>query len=409
MKTLQLMNFGFEKLGEIAQYESLQLTRSYCGTGSLSLTIDPRAKNAELLVPDVIVFFGDEPEKAFLTEDISSYTRTKLTVKGCMLKGLAKRRVCVPPAAGERPYQDFGWDRFTGSAEAAYLHFAENNLISPDNAVRAIPNLVLAANLDRGDVLPWQARFDRLDTVFQSIGDTTEMGWDIVPDISAKQFIFHAWAGQDRTQGDTLCLISEGNGNAADITCKQTNSGSASTVYAGGAGEDENRFILSVGGAAHGVSRRELWSEAGSLEEPDLLTLYAQNKLTDSQPKVTLSAGLIDSGACRYGRDYDVGDRVLVSGRGAYMAARIAEITETYENGVRTLKARSGTRRLRWGKCSPAGRAPPDKEWFTWHRRSTVSFRARRKTPGAMIPPTWRRRCTRWHPTVWPTLVPTCR
>jgi hypothetical protein len=304
--------------------------------------MDPRAKNALLLVPDVILFFGDEPEKAFLIEDISSYARTKLTVKGCMLKGLAKRRVCVPPAAGARPYQDFGWDRFTGSAEAAYLHFAQNNLINPEDAFRAFPNLTAAINQDRGIVLPWQARFDRLDTLFQAIGDATEMGWDIVPDISGKQFIFRVWEGLDRTQGASLCLISEENGNAADMTYKQINSGSATTVYVGGAGEDEERFILSVGGNVSGISRRELWAEAGSLEEPDLLTLYAQNKLTDAAAKTTLTADLIDSGACRYGRDYDVGDKVIVSGRGAYMAARITEITETYENGARALKGTFG-------------------------------------------------------------------
>ena len=54
------------------------------------------------------------------------------------------------------------------------------------------------------------------------------------------------------------------------------------------------------------LSRRELWAEAGSLEDPELIALYAQNKLTDKAvAKVTLTADLIETGACRYGRDYD--------------------------------------------------------------------------------------------------------
>ena len=40
MKSLQVMNSAFENLGELAQYESVQMTRSYYGTGSISLTID---------------------------------------------------------------------------------------------------------------------------------------------------------------------------------------------------------------------------------------------------------------------------------------------------------------------------------------------------------------------------------
>jgi hypothetical protein len=317
----------------------------------MSLTIDPRARGAGALTPDVIVFFGDSPERAFLIEDISSYTRSKLTVKGCMLKGLAKRRVCVPPlAAGARPYQDFGWDRFTGSAEAAYLHFADVNLITPDDPNRAIANLVAASNQERGTTLPWQARFDRLDTLFQTIGETTELGWNIVPDLANSRFVFSAWEGADRTQGNGRCLISEENGNASDVTYKKTLSGSASTAYTGGAGEDEDRFILSEGGAVQGAARRELWTEAGSIDDPALLALYAQNKLTAAAEKTTLTAALIDSGACRCGRDYDVGDKVLVSGRGAYMAARISEITETYEGGKRTLKAVFGDAPVTVGK-----------------------------------------------------------
>ncbi len=351
MKSLQVMNSAFENLGELAQYESVQMTRSYYGIGSISVTIDPRAKNAHVLVPGVIVFFGDAPDNAYLIEDVSTYQRSKLTVKGCMLKGLAKRRVCVPPLeAGARAYQDFGWDRFTGSAESAYKHFAGVNLVSPDDAARAIPGLVLATDQGRGISLPWQARFDRLDTLFQTIGETTETGWDIRIDLVNKQFIFDAWAGLDRTQGPALCLISEENGNAADITYKATHSGSATTAYIGGAGEDEDRFILSEGGSAEGFARRELWAEAGSLEDPALLAVYAQNKLTDAAAKITLTADLIDSGACRYGRDYAVGDKVLLSGRGFHTGVRITEVTETYEKGFRKLKGTFGDAPITVGK-----------------------------------------------------------
>ncbi len=341
MITLQLMTLDFTKLSEIAQFESLQITRSFLGTGSFSLTLHPDASGADAVVPGALVLV--DGRKAFLIEDVQTLSRGVLTVKGCMLKGLAKRRVCVPPlSAGARDYQDFGWDRFTGSAEAAYLHYAGNNLIAPADTARAIPNLVAAENLDRGEVLPWQARFDRLDTLFQSIGERTGIGWDIVPDFAQQKFVFTAWQGADRTAGDALCLISEQNGNAADVQYRQILSGSATTAYVGGAGEDEERFILCGGGDAQGLPRRELWAEAGSIADPDLLTLYAQNKLSENSVKLTVSASMIDSGACRYERDYDVGDTVLVAGRFGSAAVRIAEITETYENGARTLAASFG-------------------------------------------------------------------
>ncbi len=342
--TLQVMDFSFNKLGEIGLFKSLSITRSYYGTGAVEITVDPRAPNALALLPECIVWPSGYPNKACIVTDVGTLTRTKLTVKGTALKGLAKRRVCVPPLdAGARPYQDFGWDRFTGTAEAAYLHYAQNNMIAPEDTARAFPGLVAAENRDRGAVLPWQARFDKLDAVFQSIGEATELGWTILPDLTAKQFVFSAWEGTDRTVGNALCLIGERNGNVSDANYKKTASGSASTVYVGGAGEDEERFILSVGGEAAGTERRELWAEAGSIDDADLLKLYGQTKLDAAAIQTTLSVDLIDSGACRYERDYDVGDQVLVRSTAGSMAARLVEMTEVYENGTRTLRGAFGS------------------------------------------------------------------
>mgnify|MGYP001366580527 FL=1 len=335
------MTLNFEKLSEIAQFESLQITRSFLGTGCCGLTLHPDAKGAAAIIPGALLLA--EGCKAFLVEDVQMLSRETLSVKGCMLKGLAKRRVCVPPlAAGAREYQDFGWDRFTGSAEAAYLHYAQGNLIAPEDASRAIPNLIAADSQNRGEVLPWQARFDRLDVLFQAIGERTGLGWDIVPDLAQQRLVFTAWQGINRTAGDALCLISEQNGNAADVQYRQLLSGSATTAYVGGAGEDENRFILCGGGDAQGIGRRELWADAGSIQDPGQLALYAQNRLLDTGAKTTVTATLIDSGACRYERDYDVGDTVIIAGRFGSAAVRIAEITETYENGARTLAANFG-------------------------------------------------------------------
>ena len=174
-----------------------------------------------------------------------------------MLKGLAKRRVCVPPlASGARPYQDFGWDRFTGQRGGGLPALRGRQPDPPggrgprDRKPRGGGRTGTGAK-----ALPWQARFDRLDTLFESIGSRTGLGWDIVPDFGNKRYVFTAWEGADRTAGDALCLISEENGNAADVTYRQLGSGSATTAYVGGAGEDENRFILCEGGSAQGAEQ----------------------------------------------------------------------------------------------------------------------------------------------------------
>lgn len=418
MQSIILMDAECVKQGELAQFQSLRLERSYYGVGSFELTTDPKAACALSIVPDVILFPAGAPEKAMLAEEIT-WTRGRVTVKGCMLKGLAKRRIAVAPMtlparlwryngaawvavtdAGviraalldeavyqgfEKPlqptsgmlfldmtelatvydwgsgmglgevvsdlgvatlrskYQNFGWDRFMGGAEDAYLHFAANNLTAAEDEKRIIPELTLGGPFGGGDAsgvtLPWQARFDKLEALFESIGEATGVGWDIRPDLANGGLLFGAWAGRDLSEGGTVALLSENMGNVTNVVQKEAHSGSATTVYVGGAGEDENRFVLNVGGAAQGLVRRETWAEAGSIDDADMLSMYGQNKLDAAAPKRTLTAELVDSGACRYGRDYDVGDRVIVRGPYGEMATRVTSVTETYERGVRTLSA----------------------------------------------------------------------
>ena len=105
-----------------------------------------------------------------------SKTGRRLTADGTLLKGLAKRRICVPPLVTGGAYNQFGYDLFTGDAESAYLHFAANNLTAPEDAARAMPRLELAQNLHRGAELPWQARFERLSDLFEDIGAATGLG-----------------------------------------------------------------------------------------------------------------------------------------------------------------------------------------------------------------------------------------
>ena len=418
MKTLLIMDSDFHLLGELALFSSLQLERSHYGVGDFTLTTAPGVPGADVLAPGVIVFPAGEEKKAMLVENITENAET-LTATGPMLKGLAKRRVVVPPLSlpatlwhygngaweevsdpeaikaameqedvyqsYEKPespgegmwwldmselaavynwdtatqdaqvwldlgeaqlrqkYQNFGWDRYIGPAESAYKHFAQNNLTAPEDAKRAIPRLDCAQDQSRGTTLPWQGRFDRLTDLFEDIGEATGMGWDIYPDMASKRFVFDVVPGNDYSTGSKVVVISREMGNASEVERKDVITGTYTTCYVGGAGEDENRMILATGAENTGFDRRELWAQAGSVDDADQLRLYAEKKLSNAAEKHTLTADVLDSGACRYERDWDVGDRVIVQGAGASMAAQIVSVTETHERGQRSIRATFGS------------------------------------------------------------------
>ncbi len=413
MRTLMVADESLRLVAQVPLYQSLQMERRFFGVGDFSLTLSPAAPGAGELLPGRIIWPQGESDKAMLVEDITR-TRDVLTVTGCQLKGLARRRLTIPPLAlpsalwqytslgwrevtdaaekrqalqaghirqgYERPaalaegeywldltaqaavydwgssagvgavwaaqdtalardkYRDFGWDRFTAPAESVLLHYAALNLVQPEEPARAIPGLRLAADEQRGDTLAWQARFERLDGVLEAIGEKSGIGWDIVPDLAGGGMVLTACAGRDRSMGIGKAVLSLRAGNVEQMEEKQIASGAASAIYVGGAGEDENRLVLCEGGGV-GLSRRESWADAGSVDDPSLLRLFGQQRLTALSGKHVLTAHLLDTGLCRYERDYALGDTVLLTAYGVQAAARLIAITELHESGRRRLSA----------------------------------------------------------------------
>lgn len=336
-----MMDFDFRLLGELPQYTSLSLKRSYWEAGSFQLTLKRGAPGWDNLERERLLFFPDRPEVMLLIEKVT-FSEEKAVANGTPLKGLCKRRICVPPsvAAADDQYLAFGWDRFTGDGESAYLHYAANNLTGPEDDKRKLPGLRLGDNRHRGLTLPWQARFDKLHELFEEIGEATGLGWDIRPDFENREFVFSAWEGRDLTQGTRRAALSREMGNLDGATVTEDSSGEIGTVYAGGSGEDENRLILSVGNEKTGYARREGWTDVSGVEDADMLRLGAERKL--AEPKLTLTVTLRDSGLSRYGRDYDVGDVLSVISDRGRMAARLITMEEIRENGALKLKATFG-------------------------------------------------------------------
>lgn len=238
-------------------------------------------------------------------------------------------------------YKNFGYDRVTTDGESALLHYLSNNLINPEDRTRKISGLVLASNQHRGAVYPWQARFDKLEDVLKRISEATGVGWDMSPDFANGTWTVYCYEGRDLTESNAgrVVTISLELGNAADVKYKEQSAMASNVAYVGGAGEDENRMILAIPpkgeSLATGFARCELWSEAGSTDDPAMATLAGEKKLAESAIKQSVTADVLDSGALRYGRDWDVGDIVIVELKDAKetirIESRVNSVTETIE------------------------------------------------------------------------------
>ncbi len=336
---IMAMDYDFHLLGEIPHYTSLTVKREFWDAGSFKLVFPYGRDGFGPLARDRILYMPSRPAVAMIVTKLSK-TGGKITADGTLLKGLAKRRICVPPLNVDAEYQAFGYDLYTGDAESAYLHYAANNLTSPEDEKRRMPYMILAENQYRGMTLPWAARFENLCDFFGEIGEGTGIGWDIRPDFAQKQYVFEVAEGVDRTSGTARAALSRELGNAGDATITDDATAAATVIYAGGGGEDENRLILSYGNELEGLARYEQFADCGSVTDTDMLDMAAVRKM--SAIKRTMTVSVLESGLCRYERDYDLGDRVTCIAEDWRMDAQLIAMEEVYEGGHRTLKATFG-------------------------------------------------------------------
>lgn len=335
MQAIHILTTDLTMLGEIAGYKSLRIRRKFREVGDFEMVLPLSHAMADRLARDLILCPVGEPGKAMIIEEIVKSEGTdSLSVKGYTLSGLLRRRICVPTAESESTY---GYDRIISDAESVMRHYVENNVVSPESSARRMDCVALETeNQHRGmENVPWSARFEQLDELLASVGSYCDAGYAIVPDFALKKLVFTYLPGRDRTGTDGHRVIFGTHmGNVSSTTLSESAQQARNAAIVGGAGEDENRMLLSVSpGGETGIARREMFVDAGSRDDADELTAEGEHKLADKAVSQSIKADVIDTPGCRYGTSWDLGDMVIVVARGAQMAARITQVQESHEAG----------------------------------------------------------------------------
>ena len=325
MQSLHVMDANFTLKREIADFKSLRIKRSFRGIGEFELHIP--VKYAGLIARDDIIFPPEAAHKAMIVEGIRIATND-MTVTGYTLKGIMRRRICVPGESSEGTY---GYDRIIANAETVLKHYVDANCVNPESTARAMKCLAIEPDLGRGkENVPWSARFENLSDVLESICTYADCGYAVMPDFMQKKLEFRYEPGRDLVSGKNRVTFGLNFGNVSDTVYTEDAKTHINTAYIGGAGQDENRAILGVG-EAEDLERREMWTEAGSISDPEELEYEARHRIADKPLTQTISGSVIAGGSARYGSDWDLGDLVTVNASGRKMHTRITQVQETHE------------------------------------------------------------------------------
>ncbi|OAB31746.1 hypothetical protein PMSD_18345 [Paenibacillus macquariensis subsp. defensor] len=327
--SVRILDTNFNLLGEIDNYESLQLTRRFYRAGEFEIHIALGKQSVDQLLKDRVIVINNQLHKSGIITSRqiveSDNGIETLVIKGHTLGGVLDRRVTVTDS----------YDRVRGSAETVMKHYVSNHIVNGVYAERNIPFFAVATNQGRGKVTPWQTRYEQLEKVIQEIAEVCDIGWQVALDFVTKKWVFDVVTGRILTAGQSLLppvIFSHEFDNIQSQDYLDSDLQYKNVGYAGGKGEDEDRLIQIVGSGS-GLNRRETFLDCSSAMDAIELVDLGKQKLAEQKQIVTYNGKILDTGSFIYERDWDLGDIVTLQNKkwGVTMDSRITEVTEIYE------------------------------------------------------------------------------
>lgn len=351
---VRVIDKDFIFLSFISNYTSFQFERKLFDVGNFELHLYPRVEDIQALQIGNIVF-TDSNHAGIIAGIESAHDKdgVKLIAKGIQLKGMLSQRITVPDQRADTAY--YGYVRYPDvdspdvPAETIIKAYVNSQAVTPADENRKFPRLVLTPNLQRGILMRWSSRFEGLDKCLKEIGEYSGTGYDITLNTEQECFEFDVIEKKIKTAGsDNPIIFSVDFGNISDVKYKTDIKNYVNAAYAGGAGEDEERFIQTVFPdiVPSGFNRRESWLDCGSIDNPDDLIYEAKHKLADKIKSESVDTSILDSGPFIYGRDWDIGDVVTVQSKrlSVELDTQITAVKEVFEQKKSSLNVTFGTK-----------------------------------------------------------------
>ena len=330
-----VLNEKLERIYIMDFYESLIWTDRYfsCGDFELYTTMQSGLLNhikqgryLQIRESDHVMII----EKIQITSDID--TGNKLIVTGRSLESLLDRRII------------WGQVVVNASIQSAIKGLITDNIISPSNPKRRIPNFIFQEVSDPAiNAVHIRAQYtgDNLYDVIQMMCEESGIGFKIILNDSG-QFVFTLYSGKDRSYNQTenpYVIFSPKFDNMLSGNYMESNSNLKNVTLIAGEGEGKDRKYVSIGNK-EGLERRELFTDARDIsskkedgavipqdEYIKQLSRRGIEKLLE-HPSIVSFEGQIETKIMfEYGKDFFNGDIVQIANEyGHETQVRILEI-----------------------------------------------------------------------------------
>ena len=257
-----------------------------------------------------------------------------LTVTGKGLKDILSRRIVWTQTT------------MTGSVEKAIRQIITENIISPENTDRQIPNFVLDAEQGFTDTADIQLFGENIAEWLTTICQAYGYGWDVY--ISGGNYVFKLYKGTDRSYNQSEVapvVFSPEYDNLLSSTYTYSLTDYKNAALIGGEGQGTSQRTASVG-TSTGLNRYEAYvdgsgvSSNGQIITADQYTTmledFGQAQLSDTAYTEQFDGEIEAQGMYTINQDYFLGDIVQITNeKGITATPRIIEIIYAEdENGT---------------------------------------------------------------------------
>lgn len=360
-KSVRILDTNFNIQGEIDNYESMFFIRSWHGIGSIELRINRHKKYADKLVKDSLILVGTDLNKVFILKhreielDENGKASENWLIKGYSLKSIISQRITMPPS-------HTAYDNKSGSYETVMKHYVNANLVNPTDTRRKIPQLVIAADQQRGGQVSYSSRFKNVAEEMITLSLASGLGWDVTLDLVNKKWVFGVTEGGKLIASQSVLppvIFSPQFESLKSLQYTQSELNYKNVAIVAGQGEGIDRRVVAVGSFT-GLNRHEIFidardvAEVGEDEQPipsaqviRSLTDRGQQQLNELMQEEYLEGQILTNSPFKYQHDYDLGDIVTIQNKdwGITMDARITEIKEIYETNGFSIEATFGNNR----------------------------------------------------------------
>ena len=136
-----------------------------------------------------------------------------------------------------------GYDTFVGSAESAMKYYVNVNVINPTDSTRSVDNLINEVDREKGSIIHYKARFQKISEILYEIAKTTGLGWELQLDLNTKKIIFKVLTAKIR-KGVRLNPEFD---SVQMINFKENKTSNENKILIAGQGEGSNRMIRTIG------------------------------------------------------------------------------------------------------------------------------------------------------------------